>query len=79
MVNEPMPWQLTVTELMDALREHQPNAVVALKGIPDLKGCSDEAKRRLTSLYNLQIQPGQSPRSPVFVLRVREDPSSAMD
>lgn len=31
MLNGPRPWQLTVAELMDARREHQPNAVVALK------------------------------------------------
>jgi hypothetical protein len=50
MVNEPMRWQLTVAELMDALREHQPNAVVPLNGV------SDENEKGVTVLHNLQIR-----------------------
>jgi hypothetical protein len=30
-------------------------------------------ERRLTVLFNLQIQPGQSPESPVVFLRVYDD------
>src|ERR1700733_1215070 len=74
MVNELKPWQLTVAELMGALREHQPNAVVGLKVVSDPRGVPADAEGELTVLHNLQIPPGQSPGSPVFVLRVYDGP-----
>jgi hypothetical protein len=59
MVDESMPSQLTVAELMHALREHQPDAVVGLKGVSDLKKVSGADERRL----NGPLQPPDPARS----------------
>jgi hypothetical protein len=64
--------------MIDVLRPHQPNALVGLKCVSDLKGVADAGQSGLTILDNLRIPAGQSPTSPVFFLRVNDDNSPSV-